>query len=178
MCATLFRLIYAYPLFIRLANKRDLRGAMTVKEVANAFQPICKGRFWHIVPTNLLVPMQQSGLFEALDWLIMAMDLCSNTKGPIPDLPETHLYFSDHIGNSPQDALKEKLEDFISRATKDHAEDIFIDLFRNYKLPSWDHYMQIRLTYIFLTTHGRQKGAHTSFTKFELLLIPEAQDRT
>jgi len=61
---------YKDKLFLFLANKQDLEGAMSAKEVIDAYRmnelPINKDN-WHIQETSAVTG---AGLYEALEWIV------------------------------------------------------------------------------------------------------------
>ena len=62
------------------------------------------------------------------------------------------------------DVLSDKLESWLARAENDTTPEEFIAQFEGITLPAWDHYTHIRIAYVILTTHGRQKGKNYSVT--------------
>ena len=55
-----------------LANKQDLKGAMSVDEIAQCLQlNHLKNRKWHVQPTS---GIKGEGIYEGLDWLINAVN--------------------------------------------------------------------------------------------------------
>ncbi|TDL23003.1 hypothetical protein BD410DRAFT_839311 [Rickenella mellea] len=53
--------------------------------------------------------------------------------------------------------IRKEHSSFLSRAEEDSSPSVFLRQFHEYDLPSWDHYSHIRLTYLILVIHGRQK---------------------
>jgi ADP-ribosylation factor family len=167
-------LMYVFPCYhasiyptvsSRLANKRDKPGAMTPLQVHNKFAPTCAHRrIFMVFPTSVTEDMSVGGIPEAFSWLQYAIenliaspdvpgrDDTPSAPGPVSGPPDQH----------PSGGVSDKLDSWLARAKNDSTPEEFISQFENISLPSWDHYTHIRIAYVILTTHGRQKGVCTT----------------
>ncbi|KAG2016463.1 ADP-ribosylation factor [Coprinopsis cinerea AmutBmut pab1-1] len=147
-----------------LANKSDLPNAMPLDDIRKVFRHATAGRIASIYRTSLpVVTKSATGLQEAIDWLALALDIASSspkTGGPAPkvELPPNPRQPS---------ALSKRLETWLHQTEVDSPPDEFISQFKSYSLPSWDHYTHIRIAYLLLMAHGRQKGKDMVFSGLE-----------
>ncbi|KAG6890443.1 hypothetical protein C0992_001636 [Termitomyces sp. T32_za158] len=142
-----------FPILV-LANKQDCAQVLPFHRIQDRFGAILSGRPSCIFATSLTSKMDKSGLPEAFEWLRFALDNASagrittaakSSPRPLPNPREANL-------------LKEKIESWISRSETDDDPQTTIEQFHCLSLPSWDHYTHIRVTFLLLTTYGRQKG--------------------
>ncbi|TDL23007.1 hypothetical protein BD410DRAFT_828063 [Rickenella mellea] len=110
----------------------------------------------------LLILANKQDMTNALsvqDVLLAVKDACNGRLRNIRDAIAR--------GQNPPSALsaelsqtdtEKKLASFVSRAEEDSPPSEFLRQFHEYDLPSWDHYTNIRLMYLILVIHGRQKG--------------------
>ncbi|ESK88750.1 arf-like gtpase atypical [Moniliophthora roreri MCA 2997] len=71
----------------------------------------------------------------------------------------------------------EKLESWLTRLDTDSSPDEFLSQFREIKLPAWDHYTHIRIAYLLLVAHGRQKGKDMIFSGISKYISESSQTR-
>lgn len=147
---------YTDRYFTRLANKQDLPNALKPSEVAPYFRFVSKGRLSHVVPTSSFAPPPESGLSEAFDWIKSAVDIVYSESHQKDSVPFPTSSTSPAPGSTSD--LHSKFESYLSRAASDSPKGEFLNQFETYNLPSWDHYTHIRVAYIILTEHGRQRG--------------------
>ncbi|TDL23002.1 Arf-domain-containing protein [Rickenella mellea] len=145
------------PILI-LANKQDIANALSVQDVMLAVKDTCKGRLWNVFPTSCLRPLDESGIPPALDWLSSALEMRSSDSTASIQNPKSAL--SKDLSRTD---IEKKLSSFLSRAEEDSPPCVFLRQFHEYDLPSWDHYTHIRLAYLILAIHGRQKGKDKIF---------------
>ncbi|RXW24319.1 hypothetical protein EST38_g1513 [Candolleomyces aberdarensis] len=153
-----------------LANKSDRPNAIPLDNVRLSFSRVLAGRISSIYATSLTTN-PPTGLAEAFDWLSMAIDIARTAKKD----PGAQL----SVINTPQEksaaaqsaskpssvtsqrdpsVLAKRLGEWLQRTESDSPPEDFIQQFKEYRLPSWDHYTHIRLAYLILVAHGRQKG--------------------
>lgn len=154
-----------------LANKQDLPNAMKLDEVRIKLAPVISTRpSCAVFATSIISNNYLSTLTPAMDWLY---DTLAGTEPrvPEPQQPATQ---------TPTDALAEKLNSWVERASKDVPPGEFLQAFEAINLPSWDHYTHIRIAYTILKTHGRQKGKTMIFDGLEKYIktSPQTTGRT
>ncbi|TDL23019.1 Arf-domain-containing protein [Rickenella mellea] len=143
------------PILI-LANKQDMTNALSVQDVLLAVKDICKGRLWNVFPISCYRPLDESGIPSAFSWLTSALEIRDSTA-------RGQNHKSASSTEPSQTDIEKKLTSFLSRAEDDSPPPVFLRQFHEYDLPSWDHYTHIRLAYLILVTHGRQKGKDMIF---------------
>ena len=102
---------------------------------------------------------QDSGFPEAFDWLALAIQISKSGK---PTEAIQRGLETAPLDPRSQTTIMQKLDSWLTRAETDIGVDEFIDKFRSFSLPSWDHYTHIRIAYVYLTKYGRQTGEHLS----------------
>lgn len=133
-----------------LANKQDLPGAQSIDAIRKAFAKVLQGRNACIFKSFLTRPMATSGLPDAFEWLSIALEMESSGK-------PAYTPRADSVTDlCSSDSLTETLESWLDRTESTLQE--FIYQFSSFTLPAWDHYTHIRITFVLLTTHGRQRG--------------------
>jgi len=144
----------------RLANKRDMPGAIPATVIRDKFAPVCTHHAFEVFPTSMTESIRDGGMPEAFAWLQGALDKPPPPVRPGPGPESAHTVSS--VITLPDTrsaaALAEKLESWLARTETDTSPEEFLSQFDNICLPTWDHYTHIRIAYTILTTHGRQKG--------------------
>ncbi|TFK44095.1 ADP-ribosylation factor family-domain-containing protein [Crucibulum laeve] len=163
------------PILI-LANKADGAEAMSVDVVRIKFAASFPGRMMSVFKTSLTSSLSESTLPEAFEWLRLTLDISKSTN-PTLQGAQTSLPALDPRSS---DTLAHKLDSWLTRAETDSPPEEFISQFHSIALPSWDHYTHIRIAYLILTTHGRQKGKDMIFKGIEkyILQSPLTRGRT
>jgi hypothetical protein len=107
-----------------------------------------------VFATSIISDNYLSTLVPAMDWLY----------DTLVGIESTRPMFKQPSSQAPQvvDALAEKLNSWVERASKDVPANAFLQAFETINLPSWDHYTHIRIAYTILKTYGRQKGKFDS----------------
>lgn len=157
-------------LILSLANKSDRPNAITLDKVRLSFSRVLAGRISSIYATSLTTT-PPTGLIEAFDWLSLAIEIAKTAKKGPGSQPPVVAPQSEKSGPSstsdkpnpvatPRDpsVLAKRLGEWLQRTESDSPPEEFIQQFNEYRLPSWDHYTHIRLAYLILIAHGRQKG--------------------
>ncbi|KAJ2915286.1 hypothetical protein MD484_g5142, partial [Candolleomyces efflorescens] len=151
------------------ANKSDLPKAVALDKIRVAFSRVLAGRISSIYATALTTT-PPTGLTEAFDWLSLAIEIAKTAKkGQVPAIsssPEKSVTTGgSNTVTNPRDPsiLAKKLGEWLQRTESDSLPEEFIHQFNEFKLPSWDHYTHIRLAYLILVAHGRQKGKDLLF---------------
>ena len=159
------------------ANKRDLAGAMGLDELQAVLPQHLDRDQWHLQPC---VATTGEGLWEGLDWL-----LADNGRN-CGDSPGEDHGGDDHpdggagigVPLSPEEEQDQRqralMEEWLSRA--DNSDDEFLEQLWTYTLDSWDHRTHLRIAWILLTRHGRQKGLPLIFDGIKNFI--ENSDRT
>ncbi|KAF5331379.1 hypothetical protein D9611_011916 [Ephemerocybe angulata] len=149
-----------FPVLV-LANKADKPKSMSTDEVRLAFSKGLSGRLFSIYSTSL-TSKPHVGLREAFSWLALALDIAKTTKK-----------VSEVSGEPPgrQKSPSQKLN-------LHSSPEELIEQFTTYNLPSWDHYTHIRLAFVILAAHGRQKGKDLLFIGLASYIEHNAQKQT
>ncbi|TDL29265.1 Arf-domain-containing protein [Rickenella mellea] len=154
-------LVKDIPILI-LANKQDLPNAMSVNDILLQIKDTCKGRLWNVFPSTSFRTIDESGIPSAFDWLLSAVELSS---------PKYCATLQSVVPHPPNFPLRMNTENifyiFLGRTESDSPPSVFLRQFHTYELPSWDHYTQIRLTYLLLHVEGRQKAKETILDGFK-----------
>ncbi|KAK5658175.1 hypothetical protein OQA88_2148 [Cercophora sp. LCS_1] len=144
-----------------LLNKVDLLPDGKVPgEIRTKFDTLLKGRRFAYFETQIT---SSTGMQEAFAWLAEAI---------APKISGTAKTQEKPVGavladmRSP-DALSAKLEEWLSRAEKDVSADELLKQFYALDLPSWDHYVHVRLAYVLLVKRGRREGKDKIFDGFK-----------
>ncbi|KAJ6569337.1 ADP-ribosylation factor family-domain-containing protein [Mycena capillaripes] len=111
------------------------------------------GSPYFIIGTTLTQSITEAPFLDAFTWLLTTIEEVragkSPLSGPESEFPHPH---------SPT-ALESKLDEWLARAEKSEpSTEQFLRQFETFSLPAWDHYTHIRITYLLLTIHGRQKA--------------------
>ena len=153
--------------FFRLANKSDKPNAMSLDEMRINFSKAVSGHITSIFRTTLTsdinptVPNQVTGLPEAFDWLLLALEISKNAAATRlasttkPITIDTKSLLPDPRSSN---TLSQKLESWLTRTETDFPPEEFLAKFQSFTLPSWDHYTHIRIAYVMLTKYGRKDG--------------------
>ncbi|KAJ7178129.1 ADP-ribosylation factor [Mycena filopes] len=161
-----------FPVLI-LVTKQDLprESLMPIDKIRTATAAATKGCPTFIVGISLMTDSLTEGAFpEAVDWLITAVEAVRAGKPPssrAPALPDP----------SSASALEAKLDEWLARAASDSSPAEFLAQFADCKLPAWDHYTHVRVAYLILTIHGRQKGKNLIFDGIEKYIAKSEQTR-
>ncbi|KAF9444491.1 P-loop containing nucleoside triphosphate hydrolase protein [Macrolepiota fuliginosa MF-IS2] len=154
------------PILI-LANKQDLPNALPPNVIWDRLGGgAIRGAIVAIFPTSIVRGLgPESGLPQAFDWLKAAIPIARSggTKAPlIPEAPKPKLLPHQTNVRSPGN-LAQKLNEWLGRIEQDSTPDMFLSQFEQVALPQWDHYTHIRLAFLILKIHGRQKGKDMIF---------------
>ncbi|CAA7260771.1 unnamed protein product [Cyclocybe aegerita] len=142
-----------------LANKSDLPGAMTLDEVRLGFAKAISGQLVSVFKTTLVNPspeLKSTGLLEAFDWFKLALEI--SKSGPTSPIPSAKLAKFEVHDPREASSLAQKLGLWLERAETDVSSEEFLEKFRSFSLPSWDHYTHIRIAYVILAKYGRKEG--------------------
>lgn len=145
-----------------------MAGAVTIDLIRSSFTKYTKGRRIEYFATSFTSSLKESGLPEAFAWL--EGELCqdnaqkSKHNGSIKTAQNASLVLSQKDLRAP-DVLSAKLDEWVSRAEKDSSSQQLLDQFYSFSLPSWDHYIHIRVAYVLLTKHGRKDGLTEFFSQ-------------
>lgn len=132
---------------------------MSLDEMRIKFSKVLTGRLSAVYKTSCVKgnPYEKSGVPEAFDWLALAIQISKSgkLKGVIQKELDPAL-----LDPRSQTTIMQKLDSWLTRTETDIGVEEFIDKFRSFSLPSWDHYTHIRIAYVYLTKYGRQEGQH------------------
>ncbi|KAJ7062176.1 hypothetical protein C8F01DRAFT_1251995 [Mycena amicta] len=161
----------------QIATKEDLPNAMPIAQLEESFARVTKGYTVRIVKTTYTTPFQRGkALYDAFEWLvseIQRVEGSAETKAtPAPPL-------STLPNPCSPDNLEKTLNAWVERADADTdlPYEIFMQQFTDVALPSWDHYTHVRLAYLVLFIHGRQKGKNSIFDGIERYIARSTQTR-
>jgi len=165
--SALFERVLTYT---RLANKIDrLPDRKVTDEFRARFDQLLQGRPHACFGTAITeVPRSSCGLEQAFAWLEVA--LTASTTSSSPPSTESSATTRQKQTTTAEGmlsnmrapaALSAKLEDWLARADKEDPVTSSEELLRRFyalDLPSWDHFIHLRLAYILLLKYGRKEG--------------------
>ncbi|KAJ6591376.1 ADP-ribosylation factor family-domain-containing protein [Mycena sp. CBHHK59/15] len=151
-----------------LAMKQDLQHVMSVDEVRRGVAHATAGRAALCVGVTLTQSVDEGALADAFGWLRGAMERAR--KGVPRQIASTAM-------PDPHARTGGTLEEWLQRAEADVAGDEFLRQFEALSLPAWDHYTHVRIAYLLLVRHGRQKGKDMIFAGIERYIAQSAQAR-
>ncbi|KAK7043118.1 hypothetical protein VNI00_008472 [Paramarasmius palmivorus] len=129
-----------------LATKKDLPNIVSVDTIRTMFAEALKGRPSFVVSSSLIQDITTNKEIQtAFGW----MQLMLNSSHPDR--------FSSPLFPVSVETPNEKLESWLTRLDTDTSSEVFLSQFNAIELPSWDHYIHIRIAYVLLITYGRQK---------------------
>ncbi|KAJ7474841.1 ADP-ribosylation factor [Mycena latifolia] len=164
--------VTSVPILI-LATKQDLPNPMSLDEIRARFARVTAGAPVFMTGTTLTQNLTEGPLADAFGELLAAIDVARGDKPlPAPGPPAVSVPDPRSV-----EALESKLEAWLSRAETDTPPDEFLRQFETLALPAWDHYTHIRLAYLLLTIHGRQKGKNLIFDGLERYIAQSEQTR-
>uniref|UniRef100_A0A0W0G4S6 Putative ADP-ribosylation factor n=1 Tax=Moniliophthora roreri TaxID=221103 RepID=A0A0W0G4S6_MONRR len=147
-------LVYVAPYFAfptlplisnSLATKKDLSNSVSLDTIRTKFAGVLKRRPSFVIGASLIQDIAtNTDIKEGFDWLHLMLESAPSDRASLP--PTTI------------ETRNEKLESWLTRLDTDSSPDEFLSQFREIKLPAWDHYTHIRIAYLLLVAHGRQKG--------------------
>jgi hypothetical protein len=124
---------------------------MTVEEIRTRFERATAEAPTYIIANTLTQSITEGPFSDAFGWLLTAIEEVRAGKapsGPAAEIPDPWSVA----------ALESKLEEWLVRAENESSSEQFLQQFETFSLPAWDHYTHIRIAYLLLTIHGRQKG--------------------
>ncbi|TFK24766.1 hypothetical protein FA15DRAFT_687363 [Coprinopsis marcescibilis] len=153
-----------------LGTKSETNNTLSVDDIRKAFAPVTNGRIAAVY--NISIKSQPpKGLTDAFSWLGLGLEIAANVKpgAPPPEVPMNVL--------QPREpsVLAKRLDSWLRRVDDDLAPEDFVAKFNAYDLPSWDHYTHIRIGYLLLMAHGRQKGKDMIFEGLANYIANNAQ---
>ncbi|KAF7345533.1 ADP-ribosylation factor [Mycena venus] len=155
-------------LMYSIATKQDLLNAMPLEELRSKFAAATAELPFYILGTSRT---QSTAEEEAFSWLLKQIKAVGARKpsvsGQAPQVP------------NPQSAaaLESKLNQWLVRAENESSPEQFLQQFETFNLPAWDHYTHVRIAYLLLTIHGRQKGKNLIFDGLEKYISQSEQTR-
>ncbi|KAJ6474471.1 ADP-ribosylation factor [Mycena vitilis] len=154
-----------------IATKQDLPNAIPIDEIRAKFKLATTESPYFIIGTSATQSVRDAPFTDAFGWLLTAIEevRAGRPPGPPPVPAVSDPRFAA--------ALESKLEEWLARAENDSAPDEFLHQFETLSLPAWDHYTHIRIAYLFLTIHGRQKGKNLIFDGLEKYISQSEQTR-
>ncbi|KAJ7732693.1 ADP-ribosylation factor [Mycena metata] len=153
-----------------LVTKQDLPNSIPLDEIRAKFEAATRGCQTLIIGFSNTHSLTEGPFPEAVDWLVTAIEAIRAGKPPssrVPKIPDP---------NSVA-ALEAKLDEWLLRTQNDSPPEEFLAQFDTFKLPAWDHYTHIRVAYLLLTIHGRQKGKDMIFDGIEKYIAHSNQTR-
>ncbi|KAF7304364.1 ADP-ribosylation factor [Mycena chlorophos] len=146
------------PPILIIATKQDFPLAIPVAELEERVKKATEG---HV----------GEALYDGFEWLLAELE-----SKPSPSQPTSEnntsvapLPLSALPDPRAPELLEKTLSSWVDRADAEAEEDSekFLQQFHDIALPSWDHYTHIRLAYVILSIHGRQKGKNMIFDGIE-----------
>ncbi|KAM7211535.1 hypothetical protein V8F06_013085 [Rhypophila decipiens] len=139
------------------------------------FGRLLKGRRFAIFETNITAGYRpESGLAEAFAWLgdaITAASTSSSSSSTETRKKENQITTAEEIISNVRspEILSAKLDDWLARADIDPitSGEELLRLFCAFDLPSWDHYIHLRLAFVLLVKYGRREGRDKIFDGFK-----------
>ncbi|KAL0575620.1 hypothetical protein V5O48_006345 [Marasmius crinis-equi] len=143
-----------------LATKHDkVQGTAAADEIRIKFVKALKARSapYFIFPVSLLESLSSpsSGVMTAFDWLRLVLEHSGK--------PESYSLSPSQAPGLSGDELSGRLEEWLTRASTDTPAGDFLAQFHSINLSTWDHYTHIRIAFLLLSKHGRQKGKDMIF---------------
>lgn len=162
---------------------------MSVDEIRKAFAPVLSGVIAAVYPTIGMAGLTtESGIPQAFDWLSLAIEISreQEKKGkqvPLPPIEEHKEIKEEKLPHQTSvrtpGNLAPKLDSWLARLQDDPlSPEEFLQKFNDVALPDWDHYTHIRLAYLILKLHGRQRGKPCFSLGMQLMLTRALQERT
>jgi len=105
---------------------------------------------------------RSSGIPGAFDWLNVTLDIAKSLKKGGPAIPQKP---GLQANLRAPNVLSQKLESWLTRNENDMPTEEFLEKFKSYNLPDWDHYTHVRIAYLILVKHGRQEGNEMCWIK-------------
>ncbi|KAF8211046.1 hypothetical protein K438DRAFT_1959246 [Mycena galopus ATCC 62051] len=151
-----------------IATKQDLPNPIPFEELHSKFAPALGKSPSYLIGTSRTQSKEERAAFG---WLLTAVEAVRGRKAPVPA--------PDPAVPDPQSAasLEAKLDSWLTRAENDSSSGEFLQQFETLGLPAWDHYTHIRIAYLLLTIHGRQKGKNMIFDGLEKYITQSDQTR-
>ncbi|KAF9526863.1 ADP-ribosylation factor family-domain-containing protein [Crepidotus variabilis] len=176
--------IMKIPILI-LANKCDKSNGLSIDEIRTAFTKVTTGRLISVFKSQATLQTAQnpqtSGLPQAFDWLNTALEIVQaseKTGRSITAVPQAPAGAPENDAQRAQTVLAHKLESWLNRSEdSDLSDDEYLERFKAYTLPEWDHYTHIRIAYIILTKHGRQEGKNMIFNGIQSYIANSQQTK-
>ncbi|KAF9478427.1 ADP-ribosylation factor [Pholiota conissans] len=166
------------PILI-LANKSDRRDKIPLDKIRIAFSKVISGRLAAVYSSSCTKqePFSASGLPEAFDWLLFAMDIIKSSPSGNVQLQLQSLVSPPVRDPNSDSSILEKFESWVARVEADIEAEEFVERFNSFTLPSWDHYTHIRIAYVLLTKYGRQEGKDLIFKGLEAYISASPQTK-
>ncbi|KAK1234151.1 hypothetical protein PQX77_002648 [Marasmius sp. AFHP31] len=147
------------PVLVLATKYSDYKGSEVIDAIRLKFAGVLKARSapYFIFPVELLQDLSSpsSGVIPAFDWLRLVLE-CSGK-------PQLSLSSTSGAQEALGVDLSGRLEEWLVRASADVPGDEFLSQFHSVNLPLWVHYTHIRIAYLMLLKHGRQKGKNMIF---------------
>ncbi|KAJ7457265.1 ADP-ribosylation factor [Mycena galericulata] len=164
----------ALPILI-IATKQDLPNPMSVEDIRARFAQAIKGSPVFILGSTLNQSSDLDAAFQdAFGWLLAQIEAVRAGKSAQAPPPPAPIPLPDPRSAT---ALETKLNEWLLVAESDSSPDEFLRQFASISLPAWDHYTHIRIAYLLLTIHGRQKGKNMIFDGIEKYIAQSEQTR-
>ncbi|KAL0069998.1 hypothetical protein AAF712_002895 [Marasmius tenuissimus] len=162
------------PVLVLATKYSDSQGPEVIDAIRLKFAGVLKARStpYFIFPVDLLQDLSSpsSGVIPAFDWLHLVLEWSGKPQLSSSSMSEAQ----ETLG----DELSERLEEWLVRASKDTPGDEFLSQFYSVNLPLWDHYTHIRIAYLILLKHGRQKGKNMIFDGIKKYIEESPQGQT
>ncbi|TFK61052.1 hypothetical protein BDN72DRAFT_904447 [Pluteus cervinus] len=193
--------LHPQPILI-LANKQDKEGCIPIDEIrkhfANAIAAMSPpppgypggGRLYSVFKTSLVRPIDESGLPEAFNWLLFALEAVKRSP-PVPaSSSSTAASVSTSSTSTPAPSgptppgplnattMYQRLDSWLTRIYAEQSSpEEFLTQFHAINLPAWDHYTHIRIAFLVLFKHGRQAGKNIIFDGLATYIAQSTQTR-
>ncbi|KAK6992851.1 ADP-ribosylation factor [Favolaschia claudopus] len=156
-----------------LATKQDLPNAMSIDEIRMKTASALAGMSSFGFGIGLTHSLVEGTIPDAFGWLLMALE--SARKGTA--LPSTPAPAPKVLSARDPSVLDDRLSSWLARSESDTSPEEFLRQFETINLPAWDHYTHIRIAYLNLTIHGRQKGKDLIFEGIEQYIQQSSQTK-
>jgi ADP-ribosylation factor protein 1 len=136
---------------------------MSIEEITAKLDVVGLRRKGHLVHVQACSCRLDTGLREGLQWLVDTLALPDADRHPAAERSG-----ADADRAQPMSAQEKLLLEWLHRA--DAPDDEFLQHFASYTLDTWDHYTHLRIAWLLLTRHGRQRGIELIFSGIEAFI--------
>lgn len=141
------------------AHSKSTAVAMSIEEITAKLDVPglrSKGHHVHVQACSCKL---NTGLQEGMQWLVNTLALPD--AGRHPSANEANAAVVAEPAR-PMSVQEQQLHEWLQR--DDSSDEEFLQQFSSYTLDKWDHYTHLRIAWLLLTIHGRQRGMDLIFS--------------